>query len=85
MAISVAVAVGKETADNLLSRLESRISNLKIGNGAPGTPEADFGPLITGIHRDKVSSYIQTGQSEGAQLVIDGRLNSQLETGNSRN
>jgi malonate-semialdehyde dehydrogenase (acetylating)/methylmalonate-semialdehyde dehydrogenase len=73
MAISIAVAVGQQTADNLLAKLESRISSLSVGDGAPNSPEADFGPLITGVHRDKVSSYIETGQSEGAQLVIDGR------------
>ncbi len=61
MAISVAVAVGKETADNLLTKLESRISKLSIGDGAPNSSngEADFGPLITGAHRDKVTSYIE--------------------------
>jgi malonate-semialdehyde dehydrogenase (acetylating)/methylmalonate-semialdehyde dehydrogenase len=86
MAISVAVAVGKQTADDLLSRLETRISNLKMGDGAPGSPEADFGPLITGVHRDKVSSYIDTGQSEGAELVVDGRnvFSSQLKADSSQ-
>jgi malonate-semialdehyde dehydrogenase (acetylating)/methylmalonate-semialdehyde dehydrogenase len=73
MAISVAVAVGKDTADNLISRLESRISNLKVDHGAPDTPEADFGPLITRQHRDKVSSYIDLGKTEGAELIVDGR------------
>jgi malonate-semialdehyde dehydrogenase (acetylating)/methylmalonate-semialdehyde dehydrogenase len=73
MAISVAVAVGQKTADDLLTKLESRISKLNVGDGAPDSPEADFGPLITGVHRDKVASYIDTGKSEGAQLVIDGR------------
>jgi malonate-semialdehyde dehydrogenase (acetylating) / methylmalonate-semialdehyde dehydrogenase len=86
MAISVAVAVGQKTADDLLDKLESRISNLRVGDGAPDSPESDFGPLITGIHRDKVSSYIETGKTEGAQLVVDGRkgLNSQLESRNSK-
>jgi malonate-semialdehyde dehydrogenase (acetylating)/methylmalonate-semialdehyde dehydrogenase len=69
----VAVAVGQKTADDLLTKLESRISKLNVGDGAPDSPEADFGPLITGTHRDKVTSYIDTGKSEGAQLVIDGR------------
>ena len=63
MAISVAVAVGKDTADNLLTKLEARIANLSVGDGAPNSPEADFGPLITGAHRDKVTSYIDTRQN----------------------
>jgi malonate-semialdehyde dehydrogenase (acetylating)/methylmalonate-semialdehyde dehydrogenase len=74
MAISVAVAVGAETADALLSRLTSRIANLKIGSGAPGTtPEADLGPLVTQTHLDKVTSYVELGLTEGAKLVVDGR------------
>jgi malonate-semialdehyde dehydrogenase (acetylating)/methylmalonate-semialdehyde dehydrogenase len=74
MAISVAVAVGAETADALLSRLTTRIANLKIGSGAPGTtPEADLGPLVTKTHLDKVTSYVELGLSEGAKLVVDGR------------
>ena len=32
-----------------------------------------MGPLITREHLDKVSSYIDAGQSEGADLVVDGR------------
>jgi malonate-semialdehyde dehydrogenase (acetylating)/methylmalonate-semialdehyde dehydrogenase len=77
MAISVAVTVGAHTADALISRLASRISNLRIGDGArpPNneTAEADLGPLITKAHLDKVTSYIQLGTEEGAELVVDGR------------
>ncbi len=81
MAISIAVAVGAETADTLITKLQSRIANLKIGSGAQGTtPEADLGPLITKTHLDKVTSYIQLGTEEGAELVVDGR-NSALPKG----
>lgn len=73
MAISVAVAVGKQTADNLLTKLQDRISKLKIDHGSPDAPEADFGPLITKQHREKVSSYIDLGKTEGAELIVDGR------------
>jgi malonate-semialdehyde dehydrogenase (acetylating)/methylmalonate-semialdehyde dehydrogenase len=74
MAISVAVAVGNETADNLVAALTSRILNLRIGSGAPDTkPEADLGPLVTKAHLEKVTSYVELGITEGAQLVVDGR------------
>jgi malonate-semialdehyde dehydrogenase (acetylating)/methylmalonate-semialdehyde dehydrogenase len=82
MAISVAVTVGKETADNLLSKLETRIAQLKIGPGAKHDPETDMGPLITSAHKDKVSSYIDLGKTEGAELIVDGRRQT-LETRNS--
>jgi malonate-semialdehyde dehydrogenase (acetylating) / methylmalonate-semialdehyde dehydrogenase len=74
MAISVAVAVGAQTADALITRLQERIAKLKIGSGAPGTsPEAELGPLVTKQHLARVETYLQVGVDEGAQLVVDGR------------
>jgi malonate-semialdehyde dehydrogenase (acetylating)/methylmalonate-semialdehyde dehydrogenase len=32
-----------------------------------------MGPLVTGVHRDKVTSYLDAGVADGADLVIDGR------------
>ncbi|MDH3400425.1 MAG: aldehyde dehydrogenase family protein, partial [Chromatiales bacterium] len=34
---------------------------------------SDMGPLVTAEHRDKVSSYVDLGVEEGAELVVDGR------------
>jgi malonate-semialdehyde dehydrogenase (acetylating)/methylmalonate-semialdehyde dehydrogenase len=71
MAISVAVPVGKATADALMDRLIPRVESLKVG---PSTdPSADFGPLVTKAHLDKVRSYVDLGVQEGAKLVVDGR------------
>jgi malonate-semialdehyde dehydrogenase (acetylating)/methylmalonate-semialdehyde dehydrogenase len=70
MAVSVAVAVGG-VGDRLMDRLVPRVRALKIG---PGTdPEAEMGPLVTGQHLQKVSSYVDVGVKEGAKLVVDGR------------
>ena len=71
MAISVAVAVGDETADALVQEVKERISSLKVADGM--TPGAEMGPLVTQVHRDNVSSYIDAGVSEGAELTVDGR------------
>jgi len=71
MAVSVAVPVGDAVADALIERLEPRIRALKIGAGTD--PEAEMGPLVTAQHRDKVVSYIDQGEREGAKLVVDGR------------
>jgi malonate-semialdehyde dehydrogenase (acetylating)/methylmalonate-semialdehyde dehydrogenase len=74
MAISVAVAVGKDTADTLIAKLQTRIAALNLGSGAPGThPEADLGPLVTQSHLDRVTGYVALGIEEGATLVVDGR------------
>ncbi|MBT8199838.1 MAG: CoA-acylating methylmalonate-semialdehyde dehydrogenase [Acidimicrobiia bacterium] len=70
MAISVVVTVG-DAADHLLPRVQERIDALKV---APGDEEgAEMGPLVTGMHRDKVASYIAAGEAAGATLVRDGR------------
>jgi malonate-semialdehyde dehydrogenase (acetylating)/methylmalonate-semialdehyde dehydrogenase len=71
MAVSIAVPVGKGTADALVERLKARALALKVG---PGTDaKSEMGPLITQAHRDKVASYIDLGVREGAELVVDGR------------
>jgi len=71
MAISVAVAVGDDTADELVAKLKNELADLKVGNGCDNSN--DMGPLITGPHRDKVSGYIDLGVEEGAELAVDGR------------
>jgi len=72
MAISVAVCVGDSTADKVKDLVVSHIDDMKVGS-AISTPEPDMGPLITQAHADKVKSLITAGESEGAELVVDGR------------
>ncbi len=71
MAISVAVAVGDDTADALVTRLLQRIDRLKVG--APDATDVEMGPLVTAAHRERVSGYIEAGVAEGAVLRADGR------------
>ena len=71
MAVSVAVPIGKRTADALIDRLIPRVESLKIG---PSTdPSADFGPLVTKAALDRVRGYVESGIKEGAKLLVDGR------------
>ncbi|MBI2243353.1 MAG: CoA-acylating methylmalonate-semialdehyde dehydrogenase [Nocardioides sp.] len=69
MAISVVVAVGG-TGDDLVERIAARTTGLRVGDG---TRESDMGPLVTAAHREKVASYVDAGEAEGASLVVDGR------------
>ncbi|MFB8207689.1 CoA-acylating methylmalonate-semialdehyde dehydrogenase [Streptomyces sp. NPDC056010] len=71
MAISVAVPVGEETADALVTRLKERIGSLRIGRS--DDPDADFGPLVGPEAVERVRSYVGLGIEEGAELVVDGR------------
>ena len=71
MAISVVVAVGSETADNLIAGLKSKMNDLKVGNF--DNSKNDFGPLITKDHMEKVKGYITSAEAQGADIVVDGR------------
>jgi malonate-semialdehyde dehydrogenase (acetylating) / methylmalonate-semialdehyde dehydrogenase len=70
MAVSVVVAVSG-VADALIPRLRERLARLKIGPGKE--TGAEMGPLVTGEHRARVVSYVDRGEAEGAELVLDGR------------
>ncbi len=70
MAVSVVVAVDP-VGDELVAKIRERIANLRVGDGR--REGAEMGPLVTAAHRDKVTSYVDAGVSEGATLVVDGR------------
>ena len=69
MAISAIIAV-EPIADQLIEKIKVRALKIKTGDG---TTNADMGPLVTKVHRDKVASYINAGEKDGARVVVDGR------------
>ena len=71
MALPVVVPVGEKTADVLLERLMPEVEKLKVGTSTD--PEAQYGPVVTAAHRERIKSYIQMGVDEGAKLLLDGR------------
>ncbi|MCH8684999.1 CoA-acylating methylmalonate-semialdehyde dehydrogenase [Pedomonas mirosovicensis] len=71
MALPVVVPVGAKTADGLLERLIPEVQKLKVGTSTD--PEAQYGPVVTAAHRERIKSYIQMGVDEGAELLMDGR------------
>lgn len=70
MAISVAVAVG-DVADRLVEALVPRVKALKVKNGMEA--DAEMGPVVTAVHKDKIEGYIDAGVKAGAKLLVDGR------------
>jgi len=72
MAISVAVPVGKETADKLIEKLIPRVESLKIGPFTAGD-DVDYGPLVTKAAKERVLGLVDSGVAAGADLVVDGR------------
>jgi malonate-semialdehyde dehydrogenase (acetylating)/methylmalonate-semialdehyde dehydrogenase len=71
MAISVAVPVGEEAAGALLEKLIPRVESLKIGPSSDA--DADYGPVVSKQHQEKIMSYVDLGVEEGAKLLVDGR------------
>ena len=71
MAVSALVAVDP-VGDELVGRIRDRVAKLRVG---PGSDErSEMGPLVTGPHRDKVASYLDSGVRQGATLAVDGRV-----------
>jgi len=69
MAVSAVVAVGG-VGDALVAKIAERARGLRTGDG---TRDADMGPLVTAAHRDRVASYVDAAERDGAEIVVDGR------------
>ena len=71
MALSVAVAVGDEAGDALVTKMTEAMKGLSVGEYT--TASNDFGPVITQAHKDKVNGFIESAKAQGATVVVDGR------------
>ena len=71
MALSTVVAVGDETGDRFVEAMTGELGKLNVGISTD--PAADYGPVVTAAHKQRVEDYIQMGVDEGAELVVDGR------------
>src|SRR6202007_3417006 len=69
MAVSVAVPVGKKTGDLLVDKLIPRVESLKIGPSSD--PQADYGPMVTRAHLNRVKDYVDLGVKEVAKLTSE--------------
>ena len=71
MALPVVVPVGERTAGELRERLVDAMAVLKVGVSTD--PDAQYGPVVTAAHKQRVADYIQLAVDEGSELVVDGR------------
>ena len=70
MAISVVVAVDP-VGDDLVAAIAERTAKVVVGDGRDARSE--MGPLVTGVHRDRVVGFVDAGEAAGAEVVLDGR------------
>jgi len=71
MALPVTVPVGQKTAEAFREKMLAEIETLKVG--VSSDPAAQYGPVVSAAHKEKIANYIQMGVDEGAELVVDGR------------
>ena len=64
------VYVERPIFDEFVARLKAGVETLKLGR--PEDEEANFGPLVSLEHRDKVLSYYKLAEEEGATVIIGG-------------
>lgn len=70
MAISVAVAVG-DVGDVLVKQMAPRVKSINVAEG--NQAGAEMGPVITADAKRRIEFLINTGVTENAELVVDGR------------
>ena len=71
MAVSVAVAVGDDTADRLVEALKPRVAGLRVDGW--DNPDSEMGPVVTAAAKERIEGLVSRGVEEGAELVVDGR------------
>jgi phenylacetaldehyde dehydrogenase len=54
--------------DEVVERLVANVRSLKLGDGM--LPDTDLGPLVSARQKHRVLEYIDTGQAEGAKMVL---------------
>lgn len=63
--------VHKNVFDQVVEGVVERAKTLKVGSGMQ--PDTQMGPLISQKQLDRVSGYVQSGQEQGAEVVIGGK------------
>jgi malonate-semialdehyde dehydrogenase (acetylating) / methylmalonate-semialdehyde dehydrogenase len=71
MAGSLALPVGS-IADRLVDRLCDLARGMRVGP-TDGGAEVDMGPVISRDHWNRLAGYLEIGQTEGAEIRVDGR------------
>jgi len=70
MAISAAITVG-DAGDALVESVATKASAVRVGAGRDR--ESEMGPVVTREARDRIAGYVDSGQRQGARVIVDGR------------
>lgn len=72
------LVVESRIKDQFVNKLAEHSQSIRVG---PGLENTDMGPLISQEQFDRVRGYVQTGQKEGANIVIGGNRPSKFDRG----
>jgi phenylacetaldehyde dehydrogenase len=61
----------KSVYDRIVNGVVAEAGRLKLGHGLD--PRVNLGPLVSKEQQQRVVGYIQSGQTEGAEVVVGGR------------
>ncbi|MCK6552344.1 gamma-aminobutyraldehyde dehydrogenase, partial [Myxococcota bacterium] len=64
------VYVSKAKADHVKDAVVAAMKNVKVG--LPFDDGVEMGPLISGVHKDRVLGFIDRARAEGAQVLTGG-------------
>ncbi|YCA45823.1 aldehyde dehydrogenase family protein [Bacillus sp. JZ8] len=64
--------IQKKQYDNVVADLASTAKNIKVGIGLD--QETEMGPLVSSEQHSTVKRYIESGKSQGAELVAGGKV-----------
>jgi acyl-CoA reductase-like NAD-dependent aldehyde dehydrogenase len=73
------LVVHERIHDEVVSKVAAFADGTKVGPG--WAEDTRMGPLVSAEHLDRVSSYVDVGRSEGAELVAGGARPDDLDTG----
>jgi len=63
--------VQRKSYDKVVAGIAAAMQRLKVGNGLD--PATTLGPVVSAKQRDRVNSYVELGQQEGAELIVSGQ------------
>jgi len=64
------ILVSNQRHDELVDRLRDLVNSMPVGD--PHDLSTQIGPMVTARQRDVVNGYIESGMSEGADVVVGG-------------
>jgi malonate-semialdehyde dehydrogenase (acetylating) / methylmalonate-semialdehyde dehydrogenase len=70
MAVSAAVAVGS-AGEELVAAVADKAAAIRVGPGRD--PLSEMGPVVTSEARSRIIEHIDSGERDGARILVDGR------------